>query len=214
MDSISILIVDDHNLFRNGLKLLLNTTPNMHVIAEADNGENFLDLLNSIIPDIVLMDIDMPVMGGIEATQLAMQRFPQLKIITLSMFGEEEYYFKMIDAGARGFLIKNSDISEVRNAIRTVHEGRTYFSEDLLLNIVKNIRTVSITQKVTSMLSEREIEILQQICFGLSNNEIADLLHISKRTVDKHRANLLEKTNSKNTANLVMYAMKHKLIEL
>jgi DNA-binding NarL/FixJ family response regulator len=214
MDSISILIVDDHNLFRNGLKLLLNTTPNMQVIAEADNGKNFLDLLNTILPDIVLMDIDMPVMGGIEATQLAIQRFPQLKIITLSMFGEEEYYFKMIDAGARGFLIKNSDISEVRDAIRTVNEGRTYFSEDLLLNIVKNIRTVSVTQKETSMLSEREIEVLQQICLGLSNIEIADLLHISKRTVDKHRANLLEKTNSKNTANLVMYAMKHKLIEL
>jgi DNA-binding NarL/FixJ family response regulator len=214
MDSISIIIVDDHNLFRNGLKLLLNTTPNMQVIAEADNGRNFLDLLNITIPDIVLMDIDMPVMGGIEATQLAIQRIPQLKIITLSMFGEEEYYFKMIDAGARGFLIKNSDISEVRNAIRTVHEGRTYFSEDLLLNIVKNIRTSSITNKETSMLSEREIEVLQQICFGLSNIQIADLLHISKRTVDKHRANLLEKTNSKNTANLVMYAMKHKLIEL
>jgi DNA-binding NarL/FixJ family response regulator len=214
MDPISILIVDDHNLFRNGLKLLLNATPNMQVIGEADNGKNFLDLLNTTIPDIVLMDIDMPVMGGIEATQLAMQRFPQLNIITLSMFGEEEYYFKMIDAGARGFLIKNSDISEVRDAIRTVYDGRTYFSEDLLLNIVKNIRTVSITQKETSMLSEREIEVLQQICLGLSNNEIADLLHISKRTVDKHRANLLEKTNSKNTANLVMYAMKHKLIEL
>jgi DNA-binding NarL/FixJ family response regulator len=214
MDPITILIVDDHNLFRNGLKLLLNTTPNMHVIAEADNGKNFLDLLNASIPDIVLMDIDMPLMGGIEATQIALQRFPNLKIITLSMFGEEEYYFKMIDAGAKGFLIKNSDISEVRNAIRTVYEGRTYFSEELLLNIVKNIRTVSITQKETSMLSERENEVLQQICLGLSNIEIADLLHISKRTVDKHRANLLEKTNSKNTANLVMYAMKHKLIQL
>ena len=214
MDSISIIIVDDHNLFRNGLKLLLNTTPNMQVIAEADNGKNFLDLLNITTPDIVLMDIDMPVMGGIEATQLAIQRIPHLKIITLSMVGEEDYYFKMIDAGARGFLIKNSDIIEVRNAIRTVHEGRTYFSEDLLLNIVKNIRTSSITHKETSLLSEREIEVLQQICFGLSNFQIADLLHISKRTVDKHRANLLEKTNSKNTANLVMYAMKHKLIEL
>ena len=214
MDPISIIIVDDHNLFRNGLKLLLNTTPNMHVIAEADNGRNFLELLNTIFPDIVLMDIDMPVMGGIEATQLAIQKFPQIKIITLSMFGEEEYYFKMIDAGARGFLIKNSDISEVRNAIRTVNEGRTYFSEELLVHIVKNIRSVSNTNKVTSMLSEREVEVLQQICFGLSNVQIADLLNISKRTVDKHRANLLEKTNSKNTANLVMYAMKHKLIEL
>jgi DNA-binding NarL/FixJ family response regulator len=214
MDNISIMIVDDHNLFRNGLKLLLNTTSGMQVIAEAENGKNFLEKLNTLFPDIVLMDIDMPLMNGIEATQLAMQKFPQLKIITLSMFGEEEYYFKMIEAGAKGFLIKNSDISEVRNAIRTVYEGRTYFSEELLLSVVKNIRTVSQPNKETEILSIREIEVLQQICFGHSNIEIADLLHISKRTVDKHRANLLEKTNSKNTANLVMYAMKQKLIEL
>jgi DNA-binding NarL/FixJ family response regulator len=185
----------------------------MQVVAEADNGKNFLDHLNKIMPDIVLMDIDMPVMNGIEATRIAMQKYPHLKIITLSMFGEEEYYFKMIDAGAKGFLIKNSDISEVRNAIRTVYEGKTFFSEELLLNVVKNIRTVSLPPKETETLSEREIEVLQQICFGHSNVEIADLLHISKRTVDKHRSNLLEKTNSKNTANLVMYAMKHKLIE-
>jgi DNA-binding NarL/FixJ family response regulator len=213
MDNISIMIVDDHNLFRNGLKLLLNATPKMEVIAEAENGKSFLDQMNRIMSDIVLMDIDMPVMNGIEATQLAMQKYPQLKVITLSMFGEEEYYFKMIEAGAKGFLIKNSDISEVRNAIKTVYEGRTFFSEELLLNVVKNIRTVSLPLKEAEILSEREIEILQQICFGHSNVEIADLLHISKRTVDKHRSNLLEKTNSKNTANLVMYAMKHKLIE-
>ena len=213
METISIMIVDDHNLFRNGLKLLLNATPKMQVIAEAENGKNFLDQLNRIMPDIVLMDIDMPVMNGIEATQQAMKKYPKLKIITLSMFGEEEYYFKMIDAGAKGFLIKNSDISEVRNAIRTVYDGRTFFSEELLLNVVKNIRTVSRPAKEAEILSESEIEVLQQICFGHSNIEIADLLHISKRTVDKHLANLLEKTNSKNTANLVMYAMKHKLIE-
>ena len=214
MDSISVIIVDDHKLFRNGLKLLLNSARGIHITGEAENGQSFLDLLNDQLPDIVLMDIDMPVLGGIEATRQALERFPSLKIISLSMFGEEEYYFRMIDAGAKGFLLKNSDISEVRDAIQTVHEGGTYFPENLLFNIVKNIRTVSSLEKQTSLLSDREIEVLQKICLGLSNAEIADLLHISKRTVDKHRANLLIKTNSKNTANLVFYAMKHKLIEM
>jgi DNA-binding NarL/FixJ family response regulator len=214
IEPIKVFIVDDHSLFRNGLKLLLNTTLNIKVVGEAENGKEFLDVLSGFQPDIVLMDIDMPVLDGIGATREAIQRFPDLRIITLSMFGEEEYYFKMIDAGARGFLLKNSDISEVKNAILTVYEGKTYFSEELLLSVVKNIRTGTVTQKHTANLSDREIEVLQQICLGLSNLEIAEVLHISKRTVDKHRANLLEKTNSKNTANLVMYAMKHKLIQL
>jgi len=214
MNSISVIIVDDHKLFRNGLKLLLNTTRGIQVIAEAENGENFLEILNLSMPDVVLMDIDMPGMGGVEATRQALSRFPDLKIISLSMFGEEEYYFKMIDAGAKGFLLKNSDINEVREVIQTIYQGGTYFPEELLLNIVKNIRAVSDIEKKGSLLSEREIEVLQKICLGLSNTEIADMLHISKRTVDKHRANLLVKTNSKNTANLVFYAMKHKLIEL
>jgi two-component system, NarL family, response regulator LiaR len=102
----------------------------------------------------------------------------------------------------------------VKQAIMQVAEGRTYFSEELLLNIVKNIKTVQVSEKKETNLSEREIEVLQQICLGLSNIEIAEVLHISKRTVDKHRANLLEKTNSRNTANLVIYALKQKLIEL
>jgi DNA-binding NarL/FixJ family response regulator len=214
MSQISVMIVDDHNLFRNGLKLLLNTGSGFHVYAEAENGKKFLDLIKSLTPDVVLMDIDMPEMDGIQATREAISKYPDLKIISLSMFGEEEYYFEMIDAGAKGFLLKNSDLTEVQQAIRTVHEGGTYFPEELLLSIVKNIRTASASEKHTALLSIREIEVLQKICMGLSNNQIADLLHISKRTVDKHRANLLVKTNSRNTANLVFYAMKHKLVEM
>ena len=212
---IRVVIVDDHGLFRNGLKLLLGTTNQIQVAGEAANGIEFLELLNTIEPDVVLMDIDMPGMDGIEATRRALALKPALKIITLSMFGEDEYYYQMIEAGVKGFLLKNSELNELKQAILQVAAGRTYFSEELLLNMLKNIKTVNVAEKQGHVnLSEREIEVLQQICKGLSNIEIADALHISKRTVDKHRANLLEKTNCRNTASLVMYALKHKLIEL
>ena len=130
------------------------------------------------------------------------------------MYGEEEYYYKMIEAGVSGFLLKNSDINEVRTAITSVHEGGKFFSQELLYNVVKNIKTTQTNQELVENLSEREIEVLKQICIGLSNQEISQILHISKRTVDKHRANLLDKTNSKNTAHLVMYAIKNKLIDI
>lgn len=211
---LDVIIVDDHSLFRNGLKILLTTSGNFNVIAEAENGKEFLDLLPHVQPDIVLMDIDMPVLDGIEATKEALKKYPNLKVITLSMFGEEEYYYKMIEAGVKGFLLKNSDINEVKNALITVYQGGKYFSQELLYNVVKNIRSGHKEQELTEALSEREIEVLIQICNGLSNNEIADNLHISKRTVDKHRANLLDKTHSKNTAHLVMFAIKNKLIDI
>ena len=214
MSFINIIIVDDHSLFRNGMKLLLSSTGNFNVLAEASNGKEFLQLLETMQPDVVLMDIDMPEMGGIEATTKAMEKNADLKIVCLSMYGEEEYYYNMIEAGVSGFLLKNSDINEVKTAITSVHEGGKFFSQELLYNVVKNIKTTQTNQELVENLSEREIEVLKQICIGLSNQEISQILHISKRTVDKHRANLLDKTNSKNTAHLVMYAIKNKLIDI
>ena len=214
MTAINVIIVDDHSLFRNGMKLLLSNAGNYSILAEASNGKEFLDLLTTMTPDIVLMDINMPEMNGIEATTKALERYPDLKIICLSMYGEEEYYYKMIEAGVSGFLLKNSDINEVKTAITTVHQGGKFFSQELLYNVVKNIKTTQSNQELVENLSEREIEVLKQICIGLSNQEISQILHISKRTVDKHRANLLDKTNSKNTAHLVMYAIKNKLIDI
>jgi DNA-binding NarL/FixJ family response regulator len=214
MPTIRIIIVDDHSLFRNGMKLLLSNAGNFDVLAEAQNGKEFIDMLGKYDPDIVLMDIDMPIMNGIDATSQALRMKPDMKIICLSMYGEEEYYYKMIEAGVSGFLLKNSDISEVKNAITSIYNGGKYFSQELLYSVVKNIKTTQTNQEVVENLSDREVEVLKQICIGLSNQEIAEVLHISKRTVDKHRANLLDKTNSKNTAHLVMYAIKNKLIDI
>ena len=213
MDKIRIIIADDHQLFRNGLKILLDSYPDFEVVGEASNGEEFLKLLKSVKADIALMDINMPEMDGVEATRKGVKLSPDVNIIALSMYGEEEYYYKMVDAGAKGFLLKDSDISEVRDAILTVVKGGSYFSQELLYHVIQKIKHREHESK-SANLSKREKEILFKICEGLSNQEIAETLFISKRTVDKHRANLLGKTNSKNTASLILFAIRNKLIEI
>jgi len=213
MEKIRILIADDHQLFRNGLKILLDAFPEFEVAGEASNGEEFLKILAGTPAEIALMDINMPEMDGIEATRKALRIKPEIDIIALSMYGEEEYYYKMVDAGAKGFLLKDSDISEVKDAILTVRKGGNYFSQELLYHVIQKIKNREYESK-SANLSKRETEILFKICEGLSNQEIAETLFISKRTVDKHRANLLGKTNSKNTASLILFAIKNKLIEI
>ncbi len=213
MKPLSIFLVDDHKLFREGLKLLLTNLPVIKTINEACDGKEFLEKLDEIIPDIVLIDIDMPIIDGIEATKAAIEKYPDLKIIALSMYDEFDYYTKMINAGAKGFLLKNSDINEVENAIISVSEGKSYFSQEIMHSLLKNISKKKDAHK-TSELTEREKEILFHICKGLSNQEIANELCLSKRTVDKHRENLLSKTNSKNTASLVIYAIKNSVIDI
>ncbi len=209
-----VIIVDDHTLFRNGLRILLNNIENYRVIGEAANGKQFLDMLEKEVPDLVLLDINMPVMDGIEAATIAHEKYPDLRIITLSMYGEEDYYYKMVNAGVKGFVLKNSDIKEVKNALDVVFEGGSFFSSELLQNLINSLKSAPKSKEVHTELSEREMEILILICQGLSNQEIGDKLFISKRTVDKHRANILEKSESKNTAQLVVYAIKNKLVEL
>jgi DNA-binding NarL/FixJ family response regulator len=213
MEKTRIIITDDHQLFRNGLKILLNAFPDFEVVAEASNGEEFLKTLRNTKADVALMDINMPEMDGIEATRRGLKICPGIEIIALSMYGEEEYYYKMVDAGAKGFILKDSDISEVKEAILTIRKGGSYFSQELLYHVIQKIKHRENESK-TANLSKREKEILIKICEGLSNQEIAEALFISKRTVDKHRANLLGKTNSKNTASLILYAIKNKLIEI
>jgi DNA-binding NarL/FixJ family response regulator len=214
MKEVKVILADDHNLFRNGLKLLLSGYDDIKVVSEASDGSELLSQLEYIQADVVLVDIEMPVMNGIEASRIALEKYPDLKIISLSMYGEEEYYYRMIDAGVKGFILKNSDITEVIKAINTVMQGGTYFSSEVLYNVVKNIKSVGKTPGNIASISEREKEVLEQICKGLSNQEIADALFISKRTVEKHRASLLSKTNTKNTAQLVMYAIENKLTDI
>ena len=213
MDKIKIALADDHQLFRNGLKILLGSFNEFDVVAEASNGNELLRALETSPADIVLMDISMPEMDGVEATGILSRQMPGTRVIALSMYGEEEYYYRMVDAGAKGFILKDSDITDVHDAIIAVHKGGNYFSQELLYHVINRIKNREQEVK-SSSLSKREKEILLKICEGLSNHEIADSLFISKRTVDKHRANLLAKTGSKNTASLILYAIKNRLIEI
>ena len=209
MKDVKIVLVDDHALFRNGLKGLLSMREGYCVVGEAGDGQEFLDMLPTTEADVVFMDISMPNVGGEEATRGALALRPDLKVITLSMFGDENYYTRMVEAGAKGFLLKDSSIEEVFGAVDAVMAGGDYFSPGLLSSMSNRLRG---TQSESADLSSREIEVLLSICRGLSNQEIADELFISKRTVDAHRANILEKTGCKNTASLVVYAIKHHLV--
>lgn len=214
MEKLNLMIVDDHKLFREGLKLLLKSLEEVGEVWEAADGEIFLQMIRNCHPDLVLMDIEMPRVNGIEATTRALEQFPDLKIIALSMFGDEEYFQKMVDAGVCGFLMKNSEFSEVRKAIQNVVQGNNYFTEEILYRLVNRFKTRSPQPEPQVILSDREQEVLLLICKGLSNQEIADQLFISKRTVDHHRASLLTKTDTRNAASLVIYAIKNKMIEV
>ena len=210
-NSIKVFIVDDHAIFRDGLKMIFNKTDEIEVVGEADSGEMFLNSMDKIDVDVVLMDIKMGGMNGIETTEKALQINPGLKILMLSTYGEEEFLEKIIQAGAMGFLLKNVLKETLYNAIKLVNSGKNYFSPELLPYFTKKVMS---TGDDIVTLTERELEVLQLIGKGLSNDEIAQKLFISKRTVDTHKNNLVSKTGSKNIVSLLIYAIKHKLIEI
>lgn len=213
-----IVIVDDHSLFREGIKLLIEMEDMGHVVAEAENGRVFLDLLEIVTPDLVLMDIEMPVMNGLEATIKAIASKPDLKILVLSMLGEKANYVSMINAGVKGFVLKTAGKNELQRAINTVLEGESYFSNEMLRQIIVNSGKQQLAADIQGSadikLTTRELEILQYFCQGFTAIEIAGKLFRSIKTVEAHRSVLLEKTNTKNTINLVLFAIKSKLVEL
>jgi DNA-binding NarL/FixJ family response regulator len=212
----NIIIVDDHLIFRQGLKSILTLEGIANVIGEASNGVEFIKLLSHLKPDLVLMDIDMPQMNGLEATEKAIEMMPNLKIIAFSMFSDEEYYYKMIDRGVKGFILKTSGINELETAIENVMLGESYFSNELLRKIITNFgrNNTVVKQPASENLTEREVEILQQICLGLNTDQIAEKLFISPKTVKSHKSNLLEKTVCKNTPSLILFAIKNKIVEI
>lgn len=209
MEQINAIIVDDHKIFRESLTYVLESQANINVIAQANNGLELLSILKHTKPGIVLLDIEMPVMDGVEATREAIKLYPDLKILVLSMHKDEEFYSSMIDLGVKGFILKESDTQEVIKAVDEIIKGSLYFSQELLLGLLKKRK-----DNICIELTTREQEVLTLIAKGLSNIEIGEKLFISARTVEKHRAELLLKTESKNSVSLVVYAIKNGLVTI
>ncbi len=211
MNIIRLVIADDHEIFRKGLRIVLNEMDEVKVVGEVQNGAELFEMLKNHEVDLVLMDIRMPEMDGIEATRRVVEKYPRIKVIALTMFEEISYFNQMIEAGADGFLLKKTTTNELHRAISQVMGGETYFSEEFISNVNRTQRPGS--RLATIELTEREQEVLELICKGMSNSEIAKSLGVSARTVDGHRAHLLEKTGAKNSPHLVMYAIKNGLIQ-
>ncbi len=211
MEAIKILITDDHQIIIDGLKSLLSDEKDLQVIGEASNGKEAIEFLKLLKADVVLMDIDMPVLNGIEATKKIKSEFDDVRVIILTMHNESGLIKTLVAAGADGYILKNSDQSELLEAIRKVASGNQYFSSDVTLSLLnKNssqLKQFQTDSKIAELTS-REIEILKMIAEGNSNKEIGEILFISHRTVDTHRTNLMKKLDVNNIAGLIRYAIQ------
>ncbi len=210
MEIAKVIIVDDHVIFRKGLGAILNEIDFVKVVGEASDGNELLDLLKKQPADVVLMDIKMPGMDGIEATAKVTARYPGTRVIALTMFEEVSYFNKMIEAGASGFLLKKTTADELERALNQVLMDESYFSEEFMSSVSLTLKPR--TRESSISLTDREKEVLELICKGFSNVEIAGKLGVSTRTVDGFRARLFEKTGAKNAPNLVMFALKNGLV--
>ncbi len=212
---IRILLADDHKIIRDGLRSLLLTESKYEIVGEAENGEMALDLTARLRPDLVIMDVNMPLMDGIDATRKISKDQPNSRVLALTMTNEQEHIRKMIDAGAMGYILKNSGQEELVSAIDTIVSGSNYFSDEVKDVIMQTmVRKQYKNDKIAGEaipLTRREKDVLNLIVQEFTNYEIAQKLFISVRTVDAHRRNLLEKTGARNTAGLVKYALENNL---
>jgi DNA-binding NarL/FixJ family response regulator len=215
MKPIRILLADDHNLLRDGLRLLLERQPDFEVVAEASDGREALRLAGEHRPDVAVMDIAMPVLNGIEATRQIVETCAPTAVIMLSMHHDESYVVRALNAGARGYLLKDSLKADLIAAVKSVSQGHSYFSLKIRLLLQEDyFRQMADRQKTDSLelLTVRESEILQLIAEGRGNKEIANLLNLSAHTVETHRAHILQKLNLHTVAELILYAVRKGII--
>jgi two-component system, NarL family, response regulator NreC len=212
---IRILVADDHGIIRAGLKLLLEKDEEFQVAGEAADGREAVRLAAELEPDIVLIDIGMPQLNGIDATIQILRENPKIAVIILSMHADESYVMRALNAGAKGYLLKDSADDDLLKAVRTVAEGRPFFSpviaKTLLEDYVRLMREHRV-QDSYELLTEREKEVLQLLAEGKSNKEVAAVLGLSPYTVESHRNNLMQKLNLHNTADIVLYAVRKAII--
>jgi DNA-binding NarL/FixJ family response regulator len=214
MANVKILLADDHKIVRDGIKLMLESQAGIDVAAEASNGSEVLNILKDTPIDLVIMDINMPEMDGIAATKQIKATNSDVKVLALTMSNDDLHIRQMIQAGASGYIMKSAGRSELKDAILSIMDGKHYFSDEaahsIMMDLVKGKGKSSSTDLVH--ITDRELEILELIIKEYTNQEIAEKLFISSRTVDAHRRNLLQKTGARNTAGLVKYAFQHNII--
>ncbi len=203
-----IFIVDDHQMVIDGLRLILNTIPNFDIVGESNHPLLVLEMLKQTPADILLTDVSMPEMTGVELTRLVKRSFPDIKVLALSMFGDSQVVAEMIDAGISGYILKNTGKQELVEALNKISAGQNYFGPDITIQLMKSFKR----NQEEVHLTDREIEIIRMIEKEFSNKQIADLLFISDRTVETHRKNILRKTNTQTVVGLLKYAYERKII--
>lgn len=217
VNDIKIIIADDHEIFRDGFKLMLSKQKDILLVGEAANGRELVELVNEQMPDLVITDIKMPIMDGIEASKKIAAQFPDMGIIGLSMFDEDDLIIDMLEAGAKGYLLKNANKEQIIEAIKTVYNGDPYYcktTSNKLTQMIAKSKFNPYRKKEVIEFSDREQEIITLVCQELTNKEIADKLFLSSRTVEGHRLKIMEKMNVKNPVGLVVYALKHGLVKM
>lgn len=213
---IKVLLAEDHTIVRNGIVALLEKEEDIKIIAEAKNGKEVLSLLESgVAPDVILTDINMPDMNGIELISTLKNSYPHIKTLILTMLDDENHVNQSLTAGAHGYLLKNVNIDEIIFAIKQITKGYKYICTGISLNLLAQANSNQYSQKIKLDvdISKREIEILNLIAQGFTNSEIADKLFTSKRTIEGNRQNLLDKTGTKNTAALINFVVRNKIID-
>ncbi|MBS4057613.1 MAG: response regulator transcription factor [Bacteroidales bacterium] len=214
---IKLLIADDHQLFREGLVNLLADTPDIEIVGQAPNGQEALVMAAKLMPDIVIMDIGMPILNGIEATGQLRKSHPQIRVIALSMHSEKSYVKEMLEAGASGYLFKNCTYHQLIEGIQAVYAGKKYLSDTITEVLIHDYLDKSEDSRPTeteSLLTGRETEVLKLFAMGKSTKEIADQLFVSIKTVGTHKQHIMDKLEFKSTTDLVKYAIRNKLIDL
>lgn len=214
---IKIAIADDHEIFRDGFKLLLKNQGELELVGEAENGKELLEVALKQQPDIVIIDIKMPEMDGIEACKQIRKRFPEMKVIALSMFNDDNLIVDMLEAGAKGYLLKNTNKNELLQAAKAVYEGNTYYCMATSAKLTKMIAESKFNpyrNHPIKKFTKRETDIIKLICEQYTNKEIATSLGLSIRTVESHREKIQEKTGAKNSIGVVIYAIKHDIHQI
>jgi len=212
---IKVLLADDHKIFRDGLRTLIEKE-GMEVVGEAENGRKAIKMAEKLMPNMIIMDVSMPDMNGIEATRKIIAGMPDIKVIALSMHSDRRFVLGMLEAGASGYLLKDCAFGELANAINQVSAGNTYLSPKIADVVVKGYlnKTIDPTVKGGAILTSREREILQLIAEGLSAKEIAAHVFLSIKTIETHRRNIMQKLNMRSTADLTKYAIREGLVSL